>query len=504
MTDALNTFWGGIMNLHELCRAANINCDLHGMDINRIKSNSSKVEKGDLFVCVKGLNKDGHDFVREAEKRGAAAIIAERNVETSLPVFLTDNTRRALPLLYNAWYGYPSEKLKLVAVTGTNGKTSVTHMLKAIFDAAMYKTGLIGTVNSYLGDEKLEVSSGDSLANMTTPDPEELFHLLGVMAKNGAQYVFMEASSHSLALDKLEGLEFEAAVFTNLTPEHLDFHKNMEDYFSAKSKLFDKAKKKIINTDDPYGKRLREMYKDSSCGCSITRKCCEYFAGDIRDMGIEGSEYRFVSSDKQMLIRTPLIGRFNVMNTLEAAACAAELGISPADIKCALSSMCGVRGRLERVKLRTITDYSVFVDYAHTPDALENLLATVCRIRKCNERVVLLFGCGGDRDKSKRKKMGEIASEYADLTVITSDNSRSEEPMDIIAEIASGIGTAEHVIIKDRAEAIEYVIKNARKGDIILLAGKGHENYEIDKNGKHPFDEKELVALAAHKYYNED
>ena len=217
-------------------------------------------------------------------------------------------------------------------------------------------------------------------------------------------------------------------------------------------------------------------------------------------MGVDGSEYYFISPTKQFLVRTPLIGRFNVMNTLEAAACAIELGVPPSSVKCALSSMCGVRGRLERVKLGTISDYSVFIDYAHTPDALKNLLETVCRIRKCNERVVLLFGCGGDRDKSKRRKMGEIAAEYADLTVITSDNSRSEEPADIIAEIALGIGNSEHVVIENRTEAIEYVIKHAQKGDIILLAGKGHEEYEIDKNGKHPFDEKKIAAEAARKY----
>ena len=216
-------------------------------------------------------------------------------------------------------------------------------------------------------------------------------------------------------------------------------------------------------------------------------------------LGVDGSEYRFISKTKQFLVRTPLIGGFNVMNTLEAAACAVELGVSPADIKCALSSMCGVRGRLERVKLGTLSDFSVFIDYAHTPDALENLLLTICKLRKCDERIVLLFGCGGDRDRSKRRKMGEIAARYADLTVVTSDNSRSENASDIIAEIVRGVGNAAHTVIENRAEAIEYVIKNAQKGDIILLAGKGHEEYEIDKKGKRRFCEKEIVAEAAGK-----
>lgn len=486
------------MNFKTLCQAANIGCDVD-IEINGIKTNSRDVEKGDLFVCVKGLNVDGHSFASEAEARGAAAVISERELGVKIPTVIVENTRKALPALYNAWYGFPTKRLKLVAVTGTNGKTSVTYMLKSIFDASMYKTGLIGTVDSYIGDERIEKRSSSPLANMTTPDPEELFRLLSEMAKGGAEYVFMEASSHALALDKLEGLEFEAAVFTNLTPEHLDFHKDMEDYFKAKSKLFEVSKKKIINTDDPFGKRLKACYSDAF-GCSITRKCCDFFAGDIRDMGVEGSEYYLASNGRRFLVRTPLIGRFNVMNSLEAAACALELGVSPSEVKGALASMGGVKGRLERVRLGAIKDYSVFIDYAHTPDALENLLDTVCRIRSCDQRVVLLFGCGGDRDKSKRKKMGEIAAEYADFTVVTSDNSRSEEPADIIDEILSGVGNAPHVSVVDRAEAIDYVIRSARKGDIILLVGKGHEEYEIDKSGKHRFNEREIAAAAAQKY----
>ena len=490
------------MKLYELCNAAGLSCDLAGVtEINKIKSNSEKVEKGDLFVCVKGLHKDGHEFAVEAEKRGAAAVIAEHEVDVKIPVVYTENARKILPLLYNAWYGYPTSKLKLVAVTGTNGKTSVTHMLKAIFDAAMFKTGLIGTVKCYSGERLLESIGGNPLANMTTPDPEELFRLLSVMADDGVEYVFMEASSHALALDKLEGLEFEAAVFTNLTPEHMDFHKDMEDYFKAKSRLFEKAKKKIINTDDVYGKRLFRSCDKDVRGCSVTRKCCDFFADDINDMGVEGNEYRFVSPTKQFLIRTPLIGRFNVMNTLEAAACATALGVSSSDIMCALSSMNGVEGRLERVRLGAITDYSVFIDYAHTPDALYNLLETLCGIRKCDERIVLLFGCGGDRDKSKRRKMGEIAARHADFTIVTSDNSRSEDPADIICEIVTGLGKAEYTVIENRAEAIEFAIKEAKRGDIIIFAGKGHEEYEIDKNGKHPFSEKKIAAEAARKYY---
>lgn len=489
------------MRLHYLCNAAGIDCGgVEDVEINAVKSNSDKVEEGDLFVCIKGIHNDGHDYVDKAVERGAAAVIAERQIKCGVPTLAIENTRKILPLLYNAYYGYPTKKLKLVAVTGTNGKTSITYMLKAIFDAAMYKTGLIGTVKCYSGDRVVESTNGNPLANMTTPDPEELFRLLSIMADDGVQYVFMEASSHALALDKLEGLEFEAAVFTNLTPEHLDFHKDMEEYFSSKAKLFAHAKKCIINTDDKYGKRLFDGLGKNAVGCSATRKCCDYFACDIKEPSVDGNRYRLVAPTKQFVVRTPLMGGFNVMNTLEASACAAELGVSSQNIMSALAAMNGVEGRLQRVKLGAICDYSVIIDYAHTPDALYNLLDTLCKIRKCNERIVLVFGCGGDRDKSKRAKMGEIAARYADKIIVTADNSRSEKTSDIISEIVRGIGGAEHTVIEDRAEAIEYAVKTAKSGDIIVLAGKGHEEYEIDFRGKHSFSEKNIAAAAARKY----
>jgi len=492
------------MNLIELCKAANIECGCKSVEIKGIKSNSEKVEKGDLFVCVSGLKNDGHLFVKEAQKRGAAAILAEKQVDSDLPTVYAANTRKVLPLICDAACGYPSKKLKLVAVTGTNGKTSITYLLKSIFESAMIKSGLIGTVSCFSGDKIVSKKQVDSLSNMTTPDPEELFEMLATMADDGVEYVFMETSSHALALEKLNGLEFEAAIFTNLTPEHLDFHKSMEEYFAAKKKLFEKSKKNIINVDDPYGKKLFDLYGKNSVGCSLSKKCCDYFADDIIDNGIFGSSYRLVSHGKQFSVKSALVGKFNIMNTLQAAACASELGISPGEIKRAIASMNGVKGRLERVRTGEITDYSVFVDYAHTPDALENLLETMSNIRECHRRIVLVFGCGGDRDKSKRRKMGEIAARYSDFTVVTSDNSRSENPTEIISEIISGMSGSTYKVIENRKEAIEYVIKNARKGDIILLAGKGHEEYEIDRSGKHFFDEKKIVTDAVKKYCIEE
>jgi UDP-N-acetylmuramoyl-L-alanyl-D-glutamate--2,6-diaminopimelate ligase len=274
----------------------------------------------------------------------------------------------------------------------------------------------------------------------------------------------------------------------------------MEDYYAAKASLFKMAEHKIVNADDEYGKRLAREYPDV-VKCSLKRKCCDFFADDVVDKGMDGSEYRLVSRNRHFKVRSHLVGDFNIMNTLQAAACASLLGVSLSGISGAISSLRGVVGRLERVKLDAITDFKIFIDYAHTPDALENLLLTVSRSKECGERIVLLFGCGGDRDKSKRKRMGEIAREYADKIIVTSDNSRSEDPENIIAQILEGIGAAEHTVIVNRADAIDYAVKTAQKGDVILLVGKGHELYEIDKDGRRHFDERKIAAEAARKYF---
>lgn len=312
----------------------------------------------------------------------------------------------------------------------------------------------------------------------------------------------MEATSHALALSKLDAVRFSAAVFTNLTPEHLDFHGNMESYFSAKAKLFSMCDKAIVNVDDVYGRRLLEQLPCPAVSCSAKGGPADYTATQIRDCGVDGSEYKLVSHNHHFTVRTPIPGAFNVINTLEAATAALALGISPSAIMTALGTLAGIDGRMERVRLGAITDFSVFIDYAHTPDALENLLITARHLRKARERVVLVFGCGGDRDKSKRSKMGRIASTLADRIIITSDNSRSEDPMSIIEDIVSGIDkTSDYIIIPERRRAVEFAIREARGEDIILLAGKGHEEYEIDASGKHYFSEREIAAEAAGKYH---
>ena len=514
------------MKLIELISGIDIECcerrspqfhNIGDFEITDISSDSREIIKGSLFVCIKGRENDGHRYIGDAIKAGASAVLTEKggDFDRSLfegedaPVhFEAENTRRALAFLFDAWYSHPAKNMKLIAVTGTNGKTSVTFMLRSIFEAAMIKTGLIGTVCSYSGDERLTIRSRDSKANMTTPDPRELYHMLSVMANDGTEAVFLEATSHALALEKLAPLHFEAAVFTNLTPDHLDFHGTMENYFEAKKKLFSMTETAIINCDDPYGERMALAAEESGCRnirrCTLdNRKRADYLAANAVHMGADGIEYMLSSVCSVFRIKSPIPGRFTVINTLQAASCALEMGIDPGRIQDALRHMKGIDGRFERVKLCMGADFSVFIDYAHTPDALENLLLTVRDFRKTGQRIVLLFGCGGDRDRSKRAPMGRIASMLADFVVVTSDNSRSEAPSAIIADIMVGFDytRAHAVVIEDRASAIEYIIANAMKGDIILLAGKGHEEYEIDVNGKRPFSEKKIAQDAAKKYY---
>ena len=489
------------MNLHELCREAGlpVSDDIADPPVFGIKTDSEKVEAGDLFLCIRGLTVDGHKYIKDAIARGAVAVAVDGQFEiggdTTIPIIPVGDTRHAAAMLYDAWYGHPSQKLKIVAVTGTNGKTTVTHMLRAIFEAAMYKCGLIGTVSCYSAGRKLDIRSDNPLANMTTPDPEELYRMLAIMADDGVEYVFMEATSHALALRKLDAVLFEAAIFTNLTPEHLDFHGDMETYFSAKTKLFSMCKRAIINVDDAYGDRLAQTAPCSVYTCGF-RGNTDFRAEQEVDLGVDGSSFVLNSRNLRFSLRVTLPGRFNVLNALEAASCASLFGVSPSVIQAAIGSLCGVNGRMERVRIGALSDFSVFIDYAHTPDALTNLLTVAAGLKKQGQRVVLVFGCGGDRDKTKRPVMGRIASELSDFCVITSDNSRSENPRDIINDIVKDMRKDCYTIVEDRAQAIEYVIQEARRGDIILLAGKGHEEYEIDRSGKHPFCEREIVRQA--------
>lgn len=489
------------MKLLLLCAAAGLECPPSAAEteIDGIAIDSRDVVSGGLFLCIRGLGTDGHAFISRAIAKGAACIVTDASVALDLPASVvhlrSKNTRRAAAYLFDAWYGSPSKRLKLVGVTGTNGKTSVTHMLKAIFEASLCRCGLIGTIGCRSSVRDYGARQKNSLANLTTPDPDALYRILAEMAEDGVEYVFMEVSSHALALDKIAPLAFCAAIFTNLTPEHLDFHESMDAYADAKAKLFEQSALSIVNSDSPFSYRMIEHARGQVITCSAA--CIADYTAELCEAHANGVAFDLCSSSTRLHIACPIAGRFTVLNAMQAAICAMQLGVSTKTIKAALASIPPIKGRMERVRLGSGADFTVLIDYAHTPDALEKLLCTAKEICPLGGRVVLVFGCGGDRDKSKRAVMGRIASHYADLVIVTSDNSRSEEPEDIIADILRGVDKRRpYKTIVDRKEAIAYAVTTAKSRDVILLAGKGHEEYEITKHERLPFCEREIVEEA--------
>ena len=488
------------MLLKELLRSSGIFYRATGdenVEITTISSDSRSTVENSLFVCIRGRNHDGHSYAGVATAKGAVAVLAENELSdlpSGVTVIYTHDTAAALARLWDAWYRHPSRDMKLIAVTGTNGKTTVSFMLDAIFSADFHKCGIIGTVYCRTPKRFLQTDT------MTTPDPDTLYRVLADMRDDGAEYVFIEASSHALALGRLAPLSFEAAVFTNLTPEHLDFHGNMENYFLAKASLLEKCKTAFINLDDSYAERYRSYAIATGSGARIVlfsaqgRRGADYKAEDIKLCGVDGIVYTLCAKNILREIRSPMAGRFNVDNTLAALAVALEFGISGRTASEALSGFGGAPGRLKR--LRTPSGYaaSVYIDYAHTPDALERILETVRGLTSEGGRIILVFGCGGDRDRLKRPLMGEIASRSADLCIVTSDNSRSELPENIIGEILGGFDPqAAHAVIPSRREAIRYAVEQARGGDVVLLCGKGHEKYEIGPLGRRDFDEAQIA-----------
>lgn len=498
-----------------------------------IATDSRRVTAGDLFVAVSGRHTDARAHIPEAISKGAAAVVcetAEGLPDTGdTPLITVPNARAAAAFLYDAWYGHPSRRLRLVGVTGTNGKTTVSSLLYAILRESGVSCGLIGTVGCCSTDGTPLLTGDDDLySGMTTPEPAELYPLLVRMVLDTPAdsphppTVVMEVTSHALRQGRVAPLTFEMGIFTNLTPEHMDLHGTMEDYYAAKRALFAVSRMAVVNADDRYGRRLLSeplpvqhyyiCHADGAGGLLSDRicpagegGCTRVYAEQVKLLGEEGVAFKLTSPDARLRLRCPIPGRFTVMNALEAASAALALGASPANLRDALTSFGGVPGRMERVNLPpTDIPFSVYIDFAHTPDALENLLRSVHDLRRRGQRIVLVFGCGGDRDPSKRKVMARIASRMADSLVITSDNSRSENPADIISDILLGVDKeSEFAVVPDRAEAIRYAIKHARAGDIILLAGKGHENYEIDRRGKRPFCERDIAVKAAQEFHTD-
>ncbi|MBQ6614247.1 MAG: UDP-N-acetylmuramoyl-L-alanyl-D-glutamate--2,6-diaminopimelate ligase [Clostridia bacterium] len=495
------------MNLSTLLLGTDVllSDELSSLSISGVSSDSRRISPGDVFVALDGIRTSGSLYAGEAEKSGAAVYIGERYTEgLHIPQLITKNARRTLAYTYANLCGNPQKKLKIIGVTGTNGKTSTAYMLRTILAHSGYKTALIGTVKSMiLEDEYIPTSSGEAMNNfitMTTPDPESLYPAMREMCDRGVEVLVMEASSHALALEKLAPIDFEIGIFTNLSSEHLDFHGDLENYLSAKAKLFEKCKKGLVNADDDAFSKISEQAKCKLISYAI-RKKADYHACQIRTNGVFGSEYVIHSANARFKIKTRIPGDFTLYNTLAAACAAREMGIDLVQVQNALFSLEGICGRLERIPLGYLDNFfSVFIDYAHTPYALENLLRSVRSFRSAGQRIVTLFGCGGERDREKRPHMGAVATSMSDYVIITSDNSRTEDPEKIISDIVSGVGDAKnYTVIKDRKAAITFAVESALEGDIILLVGKGHEHYEIDKDGLHPFSEKEIVQIAAEK-----
>ena len=462
------------------------------IDIKGVESNSKNVEEGFLFVAIKGFKVDGHKFIDSAIENGATAIIIEEGCDLkqiknldNIVVVMAKDTREALAIVSSNFYGNPSRKFKLIGVTGTKGKTTTTFMIKEILEKAGKKVGLIGTIATYINGKKL----GDS--DRTTPESLELQKLFSKMVEEKVEVVVMEVSSQSLKLHRVDGCHFDIVLFTNLSEDHISptEHPDMQDYFNSKLKLFEMCKVGIVNTDDLHGAKIPRMFPDSQ----ITTYGIDNFANVLaKDITITNSyvDFKVKLTDRNERVKTCIPGRFSVYNSLAAICVAQKFGIEPEVIKEALLEV-RVPGRSELVNNKL--EIPIMIDYAHSPESLENILQAVKSYTR--GKVISVFGCGGDRDSGKRPIMGEISGRIADFTFITSDNPRTEEPEKIVEQIEEGIKKTKgkYKVIVDRTEAIKEAIKMATKRDIIVLAGKGHEPYQEINGIKHPYDERIIV-----------
>ena len=480
------------MKLSEIIKEVPYLLDVRGSrdtEILSVSSNSREKNRQGLFFCVPGARVDAHAFAPQAVENGAAALVVdhwleEESVRGVCQVRVT-NVRAAMAWMCAAFYGWPSRRMKLVGITGTKGKTTTSYMLKSICEQAGMKTGLIGTTGNMVGSRKVE-------SHLTTPDPVELQRTLHTMEEEGAEVVVMEVSAHAIDMCRLDGMVFEAGCYTNLSQDHLDYFHTMENYFETKKRFFTSSmvRNAALNVDDD---TTADIIRSLSVP-RLTYGICvdaDLFARNI-EVAEDGVRFEMLLQGMhQMQVKLAMTGNFNVYNALAAAACALILGISEEHIVAGLEAIRSVPGRIEM--LETGTPYKVILDYSHSPDALRNILETVRSFAR--GRVIALVGCGGDRDQGKRPKMGRIGGELADFCVLTSDNPRSEDPMEILAAIEEGIRPtgAPYTVIENRREAIRFALNMAREGDIIVLAGKGHETYQEIMGVRHPFDEKVVV-----------
>ncbi|MBO5976200.1 MAG: UDP-N-acetylmuramoyl-L-alanyl-D-glutamate--2,6-diaminopimelate ligase [Oscillospiraceae bacterium] len=474
------------MKLKELLEGIEV-LELHAneeMEISGICYDSRQAAPGQLFTAIAGFASDGHKFIPMAVNKGVSAVLCEKKPEAEVPYILVSNTRYALAVASGNFYGNPAKKMKMIGITGTNGKTTSTYLIKHMLEECLgAKVGLIGTNANMIGEIELHTER-------TTPESLELHKLFADMYDAGCTHVVMEVSSHALVLDRVAGIKFDVAAFSNLTQDHLDFHKDMDDYANAKAMLFARSVSGAVNVDDAYSSVMLSGAKCPVLTYSID-KSSDLKAEDIV-LKPTGVDFTACLSDEKCRINLGIPGRFSVYNALCVISCGLQLGLSLEQCASAMASAKGVKGRVETVP--TDGDYTIVIDYSHTPDSLENVLKTVREAT--NGRVVALFGCGGDRDRAKRPIMGRIGTELSDFAIITSDNPRTEDPDEIIAEILTGVSVpAERsVAVTDRIEAIRYAINHHLPGDIIVLAGKGHETYQEINHHKIHMDEREIVA----------
>lgn len=475
------------MKLKELLRGIDVlsaTADME-MDIPNISYDSRTTHPGDLFVAMTGFAADGHAFIGKARASGAAAVLCEKPPEGDIPYIQVADSRRCLAAASANFFGHPAESMTMVGVTGTNGKTTTTYLLKAILEQEKgAKVGLIGTNQNMIGSEVIPTER-------TTPESFELQQLFARMRDAGCTHVVMEVSSHALVLDRVYGVHYDVGIFTNLTQDHLDFHGTMEAYCDAKAILFQNCDAGVCNADDAWTERLlrnagcRRFFYAEHAGADLR-------AEDVR-LAADHVAFTAVTKEKKVPVRVNIPGGFMIYNTLDVLGAALMLGVSLEQSADVLSRVPHVKGRVEVVPTPG-KPYTVLIDYAHTPDSMENVLHTVKGFAK--GRTIALFGCGGDRDRTKRPKMGKAAADIADLAVVTTDNPRTERPADIIADILPGLegsGTP-YVVVEDRVEAIHFCLDHAKEGDVIVLCGKGHETYQEINHEKRHMDEREIVA----------
>lgn len=471
------------MKLSQILDGIKILNTYNDTEVKDVTQDSRLVKEGSLFVCVKGSAFDGHNVAAEMLSKGAAAVVVERDLGLDRQI-VVENSRDVFSPICANFYGNPAKKLKLIGLTGTNGKTTTTFLIKQILENSGKKVGLIGTVQNMICDEVYP-------AKYTTPDPYELQKLFSMMVKAGCEYCVMEVSSQALAQGRVKGIHFAVGVFTNLTQDHLDYHKTWENYFNSKRMLFENCDIAVTNADDKFGLEIvKGLDFKKLITYAVDTNNADYVAKNV-SFKSSGVEYELVG-DNIGRCCCPIPGRFSVYNSLCAAAVALALGIEFDMVLASISKSNGVKGRIEVVPCNR--DFTIIIDYAHSPDGLENIITSLKEIAK--GRVVTVFGCGGDRDKTKRPKMGRIAAELSDFCVVTSDNPRSENPSEIIKDILVGMEGIDtpYKVVELRHDAIAYAINHAQKDDIILLAGKGHETYQILPTGTIHFDEREVVA----------